>query len=65
MANPKCDITVRLGDGNAFAIMAAVQRAMRRAGLTKEQITEYLDQAKSKDYDHLLRTTMEFVEVEL
>lgn len=58
-------ITVKLSDGNAFAILGAVAKAMRRAGLTKEQQDEYRNQATSGNYDHLLRTTMEFVEVEL
>ena len=50
-------------DGNAFSIMGRVSRAMRRAGLTQEQIKEYTDEATAGDYDHLLQTTMRFVEV--
>jgi len=50
-------------DGNAFAIMGAVQRAMRKAGLSQEQIDEYLKESKAGDYDHLLQTAMRFVEV--
>jgi hypothetical protein len=50
-------------DGNAFAILGAVQREMRRAGLTPEQVKEYMDAATAGDYDALLRTTMQYVEV--
>jgi hypothetical protein len=59
------DIKVQLvgRDGNAFAILGAVGKAMRRAGLTKEQIDEYTNEATAGDYDHLLSTTTRYVEV--
>jgi hypothetical protein len=62
---PKYDIQVQLigKDGNAFAIMGAVQRALRKAGASKEEINQYLKEAMSGDYDNLLRTTMDWVEV--
>lgn len=50
-------------DGNSFAILGTVRRAMKRAGLTPEQITEYVEEATSGDADHLLQTTMRYVEV--
>jgi len=50
-------------DGNAFSIMGAVTRAMRRAGVDKEEQALYLKEAKSGDYNQLLVTTMEWVEV--
>ena len=50
-------------DGNAFAIMGAVSNAMRKAGCTKEQISEYTTAAMSGDYDNLLRVTAETVDV--
>jgi hypothetical protein len=61
----KYDIQVQLigKDGNAFAIMGAVQRALRKAGAPKEEINQYLKEAMSGDYDNLLRTTMDWVEV--
>ena len=48
-------------DGNAFAIMGRVSKAMGRAGCTPSQIKEYTDEATSGDYSHLLVTTMEYV----
>jgi hypothetical protein len=45
-------------DGNAFFILGCVQGAMRRAGLTKDQIAEVMTEAQSGDYDHLLQTVM-------
>ena len=61
----KYDIQVQLigQDGNAFAVMGSVQRALRKAGASKEEINQYLKEAMSGDYDNLLRTTMDWVEV--
>ena len=61
----KYDIQVQLigKDGNAFAVMGSVQRALRKAGASKEEINQYLKEAMSGDYDNLLRTTMDWVEV--
>jgi len=50
-------------DGNAFAIIGRVQRALKQAGADKEYIDQYLNEATSGDYDHLLQTTMKYVEV--
>ncbi|MDP3181275.1 MAG: hypothetical protein Q8M54_00475 [Desulfobaccales bacterium] len=59
-------IKVRLvgEDGNAFAIIGRVRKAMRDAGLTNPEMTEFICQATKGDYNHLLRTVMEWVEVE-
>ncbi len=55
-------VTVKLlgADGNAFAILGASKKAAKAAGLTDEQITEYMDEAMSGDYEHLLSTTFRF-----
>jgi len=57
------DVTVNLlgGDGNAFLILGKTQQAMQDMGVPKEEIDEYVRQATSGDYHHLLRTTMEYV----
>lgn len=51
-------------DGNAFAILGRVCKAMRRAGLPPAEIDEFTKQATSGDYDFLLGTCMEYVDVE-
>ena len=51
-------------DGNAFNIIALVRKAMREAGLPNPTITKFIQEATSGDYDHLLRTVMEWVEIE-
>ena len=62
----KFDVTVELSgqDGNAFVIIGTVVKALKRAGVSSEEIAEYRAQAMSGDYDHLLRVTMEWVNVE-
>ena len=61
----KYDICVPLigQDGNAFAVIGAVQRALRKAGVHQDEINQYLKDAMSSDYDNMLRTTMDWVEV--
>lgn len=49
-------------DGNSFAIMGRVVRALRRAGHGREVIKAYQNEAMSGDYDHLLTTTLEYAE---
>lgn len=60
------DVTVRLSgeDGNAFFIIAKVIRAMRKAGISKEEIFSFEKEAMSGDYDKVLSTCCEYVSVE-
>jgi hypothetical protein len=59
-------VTVKLtgNDGNAFAIMGAVSKALRKAGATQDEIQTYMTESMSGDYDNLLRTAMKWVNVE-
>ena len=50
-------------DGNAFAIMGRVAAALRKAKVAKEEIDAYTKQSMSGDYNNLLRTAMEWVDV--
>ena len=63
MIGPKNKPTVELigQDGNAFAIMGAVSKALRKEGADREYIDKYTDEATSGDYDNLLAVTMEYV----
>jgi hypothetical protein len=62
---PKYPITVQLtgNDGNAFAIMASVSRALKDYGVEREEVDTFTQEAMSGDYDNLLRTAMRWVEV--
>jgi hypothetical protein len=58
------EVVVRLtgGDGNAFAVLGAVRRALREAGHADE-VDEFFAEATSGDYDTLLRTCMRWVTI--
>jgi hypothetical protein len=58
------DIRVQLTgeDGNAFFILGKVAKALRRSGIETEEIDQFLTEAKSGDYDHLLATCMRWVD---
>ena len=49
-------------DGNAFAIMAYVRSAMRREGKSNEEVNNYIKDAQSGDYQHLLQVSVEMCE---
>lgn len=49
-------------DGNAFAVMGYVTEIMKREHFSKAEIAEYLAEAKKSDYNHLLCTSMDYVE---
>lgn len=50
-------------DGNAFFIIGRVTGALRRAGVSQEEISAFTEEAMSGDYDNLLQTVMRWVKV--
>ena len=60
---PKTNVKVRLvgEDGNAYFIMGRVQKALKRAG-HEDLAKAYITEAMSGDYNHLLQTTMDYVD---
>lgn len=48
-------------DGNAFAIIAYVKRAMTNEGFSKDEISKYTADAMSSNYNHLLKTSLEMI----
>jgi hypothetical protein len=49
-------------DGNAFSVMGYVSKAMLRSGFTTKEKDEYLADAQSSDYNHLLFVSVQMVE---
>lgn len=49
-------------DGNAFSILARVQRALMKAQVPKSDIELFYSTATNGDYDHLLQTVMQYVD---
>ncbi len=63
--SPLTDAVVQLSgeDGNAFAILGRVQRAIRKSN-HPELAAQFLQEAMSGDYDNLLVTCMRYVDVQ-
>ena len=61
----KTNIKVKLvgTDGNAFAIMGKVIKALKQGG-REELVEEFKKEAMSGDYNNLLCTVMNYVKVE-
>lgn len=62
----KFDVDVQLTgtDGNAFALLGRVSQGILEAGGEKSDVIDFQDEAMSGDYNHLLRTCMEWVNVQ-
>lgn len=60
---PEVEVELVGQDGNAFAILARVQGAMRRAGVPKADLDAFRDEATSGDYNHLLQTCTRWVSI--
>ena len=58
----KKNYTLEDVDGNAFAIIAYVCKAMRRESKTNEEFDNYLKDAISGDYRHLIDISVEMCE---
>jgi hypothetical protein len=50
-------------DGNAFAILGRVTRAMRKHGISDADVKAFMAEATSGNYDHLLATALRWVSV--
>lgn len=59
---PEIEVQLTGQDGNAFSIMGAVSKALRRAG-KGDEVNAFMEEAMSGDYDNLLRTCMKWVTV--
>ncbi len=59
---PDVEVQLSGNDGNAYAILGAVSKALKRAGY-REAADEFMAEATSGDYTHLLQTAMRYVEV--
>lgn len=58
---PEVHVQLTGKDGNAFAIIGRVQRAMQAAGIPQAEIEAFIQEATSGDYNHLLQTAMKTV----
>lgn len=60
---PQITVALTGHDGNAFVILSRCRKAAREAGLSDPEIANFIAEAMSSDYDHLLQTVMRWFEV--
>ena len=60
---PAVKVQLSGADNNALAIMGAISAALRRACVSDEEITLFLEESTSGDHDDLLVTAMKWVDV--
>jgi hypothetical protein len=60
---PQVQVQLTGTDGNAFAVLGTVRRALRRAGLPTQEIDQFIAEATSGSYDDLLATCLRWVDV--
>lgn len=61
---PNVKVKLTGADGNAFAVLGQVRKALKRAGVSEADVTAFTEEATSGNYDHLLQTVMKTVDVE-
>jgi hypothetical protein len=60
--HPDVEVQLTGQDGNAFAVLGAVRKALVEAG-HQDEVEAFFAEATSGDYDHLLGTCMRWVTV--
>jgi len=60
---PKIKVRLVGSDGNAFAVLGKVRKALRKAEVSQEEIGQFMKEAMSGDYNNLLKVCMEWVDV--
>ena len=50
-------------DGNAFAVMVYVLKAMKECKMSKEEQSDYQTKAMSGDYNNLLVVSIEMIDI--
>jgi 3-oxoacyl-[acyl-carrier-protein] synthase III len=64
LAPPKySNVALKIGetDSDPCAVVNAAARALRKAGAPPEEIDAFMKEALSRDYNHVLNTTMAWV----
>ena len=53
---PYIEVNLSKCDGNVFAILGRCQKEARRQGVEEGEISSFLYEAESRDYDYALQT---------
>ena len=60
---PEVEVQLVGEDGSAFVILMKIERALKLAGVSPDEVLEFRTEATSGNYDHLLQTAMAWVNV--
>jgi len=60
---PEIEVQLSGNDGNAYSIMGAVSKALKRAEVPQIEIDQYINRSTSGDYDYLLQTAASYVTI--
>jgi hypothetical protein len=60
---PEIQVQLTGNDGNAYSIMGAVSKALKRAEVPQIEIDQYINRSMSGDYDNLLQVAASWVQV--
>lgn len=63
MKYPEIEVQLTGTDGNAFALLGKVSQALRKGKVSKESRDEFMKEAMSGNYNHLLATCAEWCNV--
>jgi len=63
MKYPNIEVKLCGDDGNAFAVLARMSAALNKNGVPTTEIDKFMNEAMASDYDHLLQTCMEWVNI--
>lgn len=60
---PEIEVQLSGQDGNAFAILGRMSKALKRGGVSPDEVKQFMEEAMSGDYDNLLATCAKWVTV--
>ena len=60
---PNIEVKLVGTDGNAFAIIGRVTKALKRAKVSSQEVSRFQAEAMSGDYNNLLATAMKWISV--
>jgi hypothetical protein len=60
---PNVEVQLTGRDGNAFGIIGRCMKVAKDNGVDKAEISKFVEECQSGDYQHLLRTVQEWFSV--
>lgn len=57
-----CEYSLVGVNGNAFCVMGYTSKTMRKCGFNNLEITQYYNECKKSDYNHLLSESIKMID---